>query len=70
MTATLPVTSPMIQRDALWEQCRNSLGIARLLAQEGRPRALVETACRTAVESACRAGLAQEIGRASCRERV
>jgi hypothetical protein len=44
---------------ALWELCRNSLGIARLLVHEGRPNALVRTACRITVETACRAGLAQ-----------
>ncbi len=31
---------------SLWEHCRNNLGIARLLVHEGRPRVLVETACR------------------------
>jgi len=43
----------------LWEHCRNSLGIARLLVQEERAKVLVETACRMTVEAACRAGLAQ-----------
>ena len=43
----------------LWKHCRNSLGIARLLVEEGRANVLVETACRMTVESACRAGLAQ-----------
>jgi len=46
-------------RDAHWMHCRNSLGIARLLVQEGRPRALVRTSCLMAVESACRAALDQ-----------
>jgi hypothetical protein len=46
-------------RDALWEHCRNSLGTARLLHQEDRPEALVTTACLLAVETACRAALAQ-----------
>jgi len=46
-------------RDAHWEHCRNSLGIARLLVHEGRPRALVLTSCLMAVESACRAALDQ-----------
>jgi len=46
-------------RDALWEHCRNSLGIARLLVQERRPAALVATACHTAAEAACRAALWQ-----------
>jgi hypothetical protein len=42
---------------ALWEHSRNSLGIARLLVNEGRPEALVATACWAAVENACRAAL-------------
>src|SRR5687768_18445131 len=46
-------------RDALWVHCRNSLGTARLLHQEGRPESLVATACLMAVETACRAALAQ-----------
>jgi hypothetical protein len=46
-------------RDQLWNDCRNSLGIARLLVHEGRPEALVATACRLAVEGACRAALEQ-----------
>jgi hypothetical protein len=41
----------------MWEHCRNALGIARLLVHEDRPVALVDTACRMAVESACRAAL-------------
>lgn len=45
------------QRDLLWEHCRNSLGIARLLAHEGRPEPLVATACHSAVEAALRAAL-------------
>jgi hypothetical protein len=60
-------------RDAHWDLCRNSLGIARLLANEGRPAALIETACRMALECACRAALAQaglgfegDLGRAAC----
>ena len=44
--------------DELWDHCRNSLGIARLLHHEGRPEPLVATACRLAVETACRAALA------------
>lgn len=51
--------TPLTRRDALWEDCRNSLGIARLLFQEGRPDELVLTACRMAVECACRAALDQ-----------
>jgi len=45
--------------DELWEHCRNSLGIARLLHHEGRHDSLVATACRLAVETACRAALEQ-----------
>ena len=41
----------------LWEHSRNSLGIARLLVHEGRPEALVATACWSAVENAFRAAL-------------
>jgi hypothetical protein len=48
------------RRDLLWEDCRNSLGIARLLVQERRPEALLATACRLAVENACRAALDQK----------
>jgi hypothetical protein len=44
-------------RHAFWEHCRNSLGIARLLAQEGRADELVDTACYLAVDSGCRAAL-------------
>jgi hypothetical protein len=44
-------------RAALWDHCRNSLGIARLLVREDRPSALVHTACHLAVEMACRAAL-------------
>ena len=47
------------RRDRLWGDCRNSLGIARLLVHEGRPEALVATACRLSVESGCRAVLEQ-----------
>jgi hypothetical protein len=46
------------QRDALWDHCRNSMGTARLLLNEGRPSPLVHTACHLAVEMACRAALA------------
>jgi len=41
----------------LWEECRNNLGIARLLVSERRPEAMVATACRMAVETACRTAL-------------
>ena len=54
-----PSVATASRRDVLWEDCRNSLGIARLLVQEQRPRALVATACRTAVETGCRAALEQ-----------
>jgi hypothetical protein len=47
----------LVSRDALWEHARNSLGIARLLVQEGRPEPLVATACLSAVEHAIRAAL-------------
>ena len=40
-----------------WEECRNNLGIARLLVSERRPEQMVATACRMAVETACRAAL-------------
>ena len=46
-------------RDTLWELCRNNLGIARLLLHEGRPEEMVNTACRMAVETACRTALQQ-----------
>jgi hypothetical protein len=44
----------------LWEECRNNLGIARLLVNERRPEPMIATACRMAVETACRAALEQE----------
>jgi hypothetical protein len=44
-------------RDVLWQHCRNNLGIARLLAREGRPEAMVATACLMAAEMACRTAL-------------
>jgi hypothetical protein len=50
---------PVDPDEELWEHCRNSLGIARLLHHEGRPDPLVATACRLAVETACRAALEQ-----------
>lgn len=56
----LPLLVPAgvaVARDTLWEHARNSLGIARLLVQEGRPEALVATACHSAVENAIRAAL-------------
>ena len=53
-----PVPAPL-GRDSLWQHGRNSLSIARLLLHDGRPEALVDTACSAAVEAACRAALAQ-----------
>ena len=50
---------PEPRRDQLWTDCRNSLGIARLLVHEARPEALIATACRLAVEGGCRAALEQ-----------
>ncbi len=41
----------------LWQHCRNSVGIARLLLHERRPPDLLDTACRAALEYACRAAL-------------
>jgi hypothetical protein len=54
-----PPVAASLARDVFWEHCRNNLGIARLLVHEGRPEALVATACWMAVESACRAALEQ-----------
>jgi hypothetical protein len=53
VSVSLPptVTDPA---DDLWEHCRNALGIARLLVHDRRPDPLVATACRMAVEAACR----------------
>ena len=59
MSLALPVCDVPLERDVLWEHCRNALGIARLLVQESRPMPMVVTACHTAVESACRTALAQ-----------
>lgn len=56
MAACAP-TALSPSRDLRWEHCRDTLGIARLLAHEGRPERLVSAACLTAVESACRAAL-------------
>jgi hypothetical protein len=56
--ATLSSPNAVVLRDALWEHCRNGLGIARLLTREARPEAFVASACHLAVESACRAALA------------
>jgi hypothetical protein len=52
-----PMMDSAATRDVYWDHCRNNLGIARLLVHEGRPEALVATACLMAVESACRAAL-------------
>jgi len=51
--------TPTASAPPFWDHCRNNLGIARLLVHEGRPEALVATACWMAVESACRAALEQ-----------
>lgn len=59
MSLPLPMFEVVPERDKLWDHCRNALGIARLLVQEGRPAPLVATACQMAVESACRAALSQ-----------
>lgn len=56
MAAARPVVAPSVPAER-WEECRNNLGIARLLVSERRPEALVATACRMAVESACQAAL-------------
>jgi hypothetical protein len=58
--ASLPAATGAA-RNLMWEHCRDSLGIARLLVQEGRPERLISTACLMAVESACRAAL-EELG--------
>ena len=50
-------TEPDVDAEALWRHCQNSVGIARLLLHDGRPLGLVATACRSAVEYACRAAL-------------
>ena len=55
----LPLRDDHRGPDELWEHCRNSLGIARILHHDGRPEALVRTACCLAVETACRAALEQ-----------
>lgn len=60
MALFLPLTETPSRRDAFWEHCRNNLGIARLLVQERRPEPLVATACRMAVETACRAAQEHE----------
>ena len=55
--AAAPPPLAATRRDRLWVDCRNSLGIARLLVNVARPPALAATACRLAVENACRAAL-------------
>ena len=57
--SSLPIRRDSRGPDDLWDHCRNSLGIARLLHHEGRPEPLVATACRLAVETACRTALEQ-----------
>lgn len=59
MTAVLPLSPLSVEATSSWDHCRNSLGIARLLVHEGRPLALVATACRMALENGCRAALEQ-----------
>jgi hypothetical protein len=56
VAAARPVVVPAASAER-WEECRNNLGIARLLVSERRPEPLVATACRMAVESACQAAL-------------
>lgn len=56
-TVLLAAEVPTVLRDRLWTDCRNSLGIARLLVSEARPAGLAATACRLAVENACRTAL-------------
>jgi hypothetical protein len=55
-----PSETPSSPRDRLWQDTRNRLGIARLLAHEGRPEPLLASACRAAVEAACRTALEQK----------
>lgn len=55
----LPVRGHLTGPEELWEHGRNALGIARLLHHENRSEALVATACRLSVETACRALLEQ-----------
>jgi hypothetical protein len=44
-------------RNVGWERCRNALGIARLLVEEGRSVELVSTACHLSVDCACRVAM-------------
>lgn len=60
MALSFPMIEISSRRDDCWQHCRNNLGIARLLVQERRPESLVATACRMAVETACRAALEHE----------
>lgn len=57
--ASFPPIPAVLGRDSFWQHGRNSLSIARLLLHDGRPEPLIDTACGTAVEAACRAALAQ-----------
>jgi len=52
-----PAPARSIDPEALWQHSQNSVGIARLLLHERRPVGLLDTACRTAMEYACRAAL-------------
>jgi hypothetical protein len=57
MDAPQPALVRMIDPEGLWQHSRNSVGIARLLLHERRPVGLLDTACRAAMEYACRAAL-------------
>jgi hypothetical protein len=57
LEAAFAVAAACADPDALWQHCRNSVAIARLLLHDRRPAGLVETACRAATEYACRAAL-------------
>jgi hypothetical protein len=54
-----PRAAARSERERLWDHCKNGIGIARLLVREGRPEALVATACVMAVEAATRTALEQ-----------
>lgn len=57
--APAPIVAARSERERQWDHCKNALGIARLLVREGRPDALVATACVMAVEAAIRSALEQ-----------
>jgi hypothetical protein len=52
-----PTDETRVDPSVLWQHCRNSVGIARLLLHERRPADLLDTACRAALEYGCRAAL-------------